>query len=119
MLKKLLAVLIMSVLVLSLATPLLAQDPQKDKPKKDRWEGIVTLISKDKSTLVVRKRGSDEKKTIAFDAMTEWSSAEHGSKKATAIDVSQVKEGDRVICVGTFDKDGVLHATLISKRLSS
>jgi len=24
-----------------------------------------------------------------------------------------------VICIGTYDKDGVLHATLISKRLTN
>jgi hypothetical protein len=29
-----------------------------------------------------------------------------------------VKDGDTVICKGTWDKAGVLHATLISKRLS-
>jgi hypothetical protein len=34
------------------------------------------------------------------------------------IDASQVKDGDRVICKGTWDKNGVLHATLISKRLT-
>lgn len=54
-------------------------------------------------------------KTVAFDAMTVWESQEHG-KKATTIDSSQVKEGDRVICLGTYSKDGVLHATKISKR---
>jgi hypothetical protein len=43
---------------------------------------------------------------------------EHGSKTVNDIDASQVKDNDRVICKGTYDKDGVLHATLISKRLS-
>ena len=41
------------------------------------------------------------------------------SKAVNDIDASQVKDGDRVICRGTWDKKGgVLHATLISKRLS-
>jgi hypothetical protein len=34
------------------------------------------------------------------------------------IDASQVKDDDRVICLGSFDKDGILHATTISKRLT-
>ena len=49
---------------------------------------------------------------------TKWVSQEHGSKTVNDIDASQVKDNDRVICKGTYDKDGVLHATLISKRLS-
>jgi hypothetical protein len=40
------------------------------------------------------------------------------SKKVNDIDVSQVKDGDRVICEGSWDKSGLLHASLISKRLS-
>jgi hypothetical protein len=116
MVKKLLTVLFLSVLVFALSAPLVAQDT-KAKPKKDSWEGTVTIISKDKSTLVVRKGGENIVKTVAYDAMTEWTSQEHG-KKATTIDSSQIKEGDRVICRGTYSKDGVLHATLISKRLT-
>jgi len=34
------------------------------------------------------------------------------------IAASQVKDGDRVICMGIWNKDGTLRATLISKRLS-
>ncbi len=49
---------------------------------------------------------------------TRWVSQEHGSQKVNDIDASEVKDGDRVICTGTWDKDGVLHATLISKRLT-
>jgi hypothetical protein len=44
-------------------------------------------------------------------------SQEHGSKKVNDIDAGQVKDNDRVICEG-HTADGVLHATLISKRLS-
>ena len=123
MVKKLLTLLFASVLVFSLSTPLLAQKtpakPEQEKAKQpDRWEGRVTLVSRDKSTLVVRKLGTNLEKTVAYDSTTEWTSQEHGSKKANTIDASQVKEGDRVICVGTFSKDGVLHATVISKRLT-
>ena len=83
-----------------------------------RWEGIVIRSSPDKSTLTVRKVGSSDEKTIQYDSSTQWVSQEHGSKKVNNVDSSQVKDGDRVICKGTLDKGGVLHASLISKRLS-
>ena len=121
MVKKLLTLLFSAVLVFSLSTPIFAQATQAkaEKAKKqDRWEGSVTIISKDKSTIVVRKAGTNIVKTVAYDSSTEWTSQEHASKKANSIAASQVKEGDRVICMGTFDKDGVLRATLISKRLT-
>jgi hypothetical protein len=123
MLKKLLALLFSSVLVFSLAAPILAQEtqakPEKEQvKKKDRCEGYVARINKEKSTLTVRQSGSTITKTVVYDIFTQWTSQEHGSKKVNDIDVSQVKEEDRVICLGTFDKDGVLHATLISKRLT-
>lgn len=86
-------------------------------PQPARWEGWVQLIDKDNSTLTVRKMGGKLVKKIHYDASTKWVSQEHGSKKANAIDPSQVKDGDRVICVGTEDKSG-FHATLISKRLT-
>ena len=105
----------MVAIAFSLSASLAAQD----KPaKKDRVEGIVSINSAAKSTLTVRQIGSNAAKTCSFDKATEWTSQEHGAKKANTIDSTQVKEGDRVICVGTFDKDGVLHATLISKRLT-
>jgi hypothetical protein len=85
MLKKLLVLLLTSVLTFPLATAVFAQDaPAKEKVAKE----------------------------------SRWDSQEHGSKKVNNIDASEVKDGDRVICKGTFDKDGVLHATLISKRLT-
>ena len=52
--------------------------------------------------------------TVEYESSTRCVSQEHGCKS----DASQVKDGDRVICKGTYGKDGVLHATLISKRLS-
>ena len=124
MVKKLLALLFASVLVVSLSTPVPAQGTQpkaeKEKAKQpDRWEGMVSRASKDKSTLTVRQKGTNLEKTIEYDHSTVWTSQEHGSKKVNIIDASQVKEGDRVICLGTLGKDGVLHATTISKRLTS
>jgi hypothetical protein len=56
---------------------------------------------------------------IQYDSSTRWVSQEHGSKKVNDIDAKQVQDGDRVICRGSWEKKGVLHATLISKRLSN
>ena len=82
-----------------------------------RWEGIVSRSNKKKSMLTVRAKASNDEKVIYYDDSTRFTSQEHGSKKVTDIDPSQIKEEDRVICVGTYDK-GTFHATLISKRLS-
>jgi hypothetical protein len=118
MVKKLLAVLFMSVLVFQVSTLAFAEEGAA-KGKEARWEGMVARTNADKSTITVRKVGSSVEKTVAFDSSTQWVSQEHGSKKVTPIDAGQVKDNDRVICKGTWDKDGVLHATLISKRLTN
>jgi hypothetical protein len=121
MVKKLVALLFVSVLAFPLSTAVFAQEaPAKAKPAKEaRWEGNVQRSSADKSTLTVRKVGSTtDERTVQYDSSTRWVSQEHGSKKVNDIDASQVKDGDRVICTGTWEKKGVLHATLISKRLS-
>ncbi len=118
--KKLFTLLFASVLALPLSTAVFVQQAQaKDKAAKEaRWEGNVIRSSSDKSTLTVRKVGSTDERTVQYDSSTKWVSQEHGSKKVNDIDSTQVKDGDRVICKGTWDKDGVLHATLVSKRLS-
>ena len=106
--------------LLSRCQPVFAPEAgaQDKAAKQERWEGVVIRSSTDKSTLNVRKVGSSVEKTVVYDSSTKWVSQEHGSKTVNDIDASQVKENDRVICTGTYDKDGVLHATLISKRLS-
>ncbi len=121
MVKKLLTLLFTSsVLAFPLSTAVFAQDaPAQTKAAKEaRWDGIVIRSSPDKSTLTVRKRGASAEMIVQYDSSTRWVSQEHGSKKVNDIDASQVKDGDRVICKGTYGKDCVLHATLISKRLS-
>ena len=120
MLKKLLALLLTSVLTFPLATAVFAQDaPAQEKVAKEgRWEGHIIRSSKDQSSLTVRKVGLMVEKIVKYDNSTRWVSQEHGSKKVNDINASEVKDGDRVICTGTWDKDGVLHATLISKRLT-
>ena len=120
MLKKLLTLVFTSVLAFPLSTVMFAQEApaQKKAAKEVRWEGTVIRSSPDKSTLTVRKLGSSDERTVQYDSSTKWVSQEHGSKKVNDIDAGQVKDNDRVICKGTWDKEGVLHATLISKRLS-
>src|SRR5229473_3781675 len=100
------------------------QAQQKEGPGKKggtpgaRWEGRVERSSKEQSTLTVRKAGANIEKTCAYDGSTKWVSQYHADKKVNDIDASQVKDGDYVICKGTEEKTGVIHATLISKRLS-
>ena len=132
MVKKLFILLFTSLLALPLSTAVFAQDAPKETKAEEkaeekaekkamkpaRWEGIVVRSSKDESTLTVRKVGSSLERTVRYDSSTKWVSQEHGRKKVNDIDSSQVKDGDRVITTGTWDKNGVLHATLISKRLT-
>jgi hypothetical protein len=116
--KKLLTLLFVSALPLS--TVFAQEAPAKEKAAKEvHWEGTVVRSNADKSTLTVRRAGTtNAEMTIQYDSSTKWVSQFHGDKKVNDIDSSQVTDGDVVICKGTSDKAGVLHATLISKRLS-
>jgi hypothetical protein len=116
MLKKQLTLLFASVLTFPLTTAVFAQEAAK--PKEARWEGRVETTSKEHSTLTVRQVGGSVQKTCAYDSSTKWVSQYHHDKKINDIDPSQVNDGDYVICKGTSEKGGVIHATLISKRLS-
>ena len=118
MLRKLLILLFAFVVTIPLARAVFAQEAAAKAKKEARWEGRVVRTDKDQSTLTVQKSGSTIEKTIKYDSSTKWVSQYHADKKVNDIDASQVKEQDYVICTGTWDKDGVLHATLISKRLS-
>jgi hypothetical protein len=125
MVKKLLALVFTCLFVFSTAASVFAQEAAKEekmaKPKKTeqaRWEGIVVRSSSEKSTLDVRKRGGNIEKAIHYDSSTKWTSQEHGSKTVNNITAADVKDGDRVICLGTYDEKGDFHATLISKRLT-
>jgi hypothetical protein len=74
-----------------------------------RWSGSVVRTDKDASTLDVRKKGGLEKR-IHFDSSTKWT-----KKGGGTIDPSQVKEDDRVICIGKHEGDKFI-ATEISLR---
>jgi hypothetical protein len=115
MMKKLLVLLFAFVVAIPLASAVFAQEAPA-KAKEARWEGRI--LRSDKSTLTVRKAGSSAERIVQYDSSTKWVSQYHGDKKVNDIDPSQVKDQDYVICTGTLDNNGVLHATLISKRLS-
>ena len=117
MLKKQLTLLFALVLIFPLAM-VMARQQAPATPKQGRWEGTVSRSDAEKSTLTVRKAGSSDERTVQYDSSTKWVSQYHGETKTNNISPSDVKDGDRVICTGTWDKPGVLHATLISKRLS-
>jgi hypothetical protein len=116
MLKKQLTLLFALVLIFPLAAVVFGQ--AKSKSKESRWEGRIERSSKEQSSLTVRKSGGSAEKSCVYDSSTKWVSQYHASKKVNDIDASQVKDGDFVICKGTEEKAGVIHATLISKRLS-
>ncbi len=56
--------------------------------------------------------------TVHYDASTKWVSQYHADKKVNTIDPSEVKDGDQVICLGSYDDKKDFHAATISKRLS-
>jgi hypothetical protein len=116
MLKKQLTLLFALVLTFPLAAVVFGQKAAKSK--EARWEGRVERTSKEQSSLTVRQTGSSVEKACVFDSSTKWVSQYHHDKKVNDIDASQVKEGDYVICRGTEEKSGEIHATVISKRLS-
>ncbi len=91
-------------------------NPEAKGGNPSRWEGIVERSSSKESTLDVRRRSNNLMKTIYYDSSTKWVSQHHGSKKVNDIDASQVKDGDRVICIGIYDEKGKFRAVYISKR---
>ena len=121
--RKLFALSFVFALAFPLSTTVIAQNaptpeaPAAEKTKSARWEGIIIRSNPENSTLTVRNAEGAEM-LIQYDSSTRWVSQEHGSKKVNDIDAKQVQDGDRVICRGAWEKKGVLHATLISKRLS-
>ena len=113
--KKLLWLFIASIFVLAVSVSVRAQEKSA---KEARWEGNIIRISSGKSSMDVRQVSGTLQKTIYFDSATEWNSQHHGDKTVNKITASDVKEGDRVICLGTYNDKNEFIATSISKRLS-
>jgi hypothetical protein len=72
-----------------------------------RWHGRIVRVNKDEMTMDVRK--GTVQKTIHFDSSTQF--VKNAGKKTEPIDMSTLKEGDDVICIGTADEKGEFHAT--------
>ncbi len=115
MLKKIASLSFAVLLVLSLSAAVFAQAGDK---KESRVEGKVTRSNKDNSTLTVRVRDTDSEKTVHYDSSTQFTSQHHGEKTAKKIEAGDIKDGDQVICMGSYDDKGALQATSCSKRLS-
>src|SRR5260370_9737562 len=98
MVRKLFTLLFASVLVFALSTPVFAQEGSKPAEgkdvKQDRVEGVITRSNKDKSTLVVRNRGTNVEKTVQYDSSTQWTRQQHHSKTVNTIVALQVKAAD-------------------------
>jgi hypothetical protein len=112
--------LLASTFLLAVSAPMLSQESTTTNKaaKEARWEGNIIRISPDRSSMDVRQVGGTVEKTIHIDSATAWTSQYHGDKNINKIDSSQVKEGDRVICVGKYNDKNEFVATTVSKRLS-
>ncbi len=69
---------------------------------------------KDASTLTVRRRGTTVEKIVHYDSPTNWTTQE--GKQVRLIESSEVKDGDLVISLGSYDEKGEFHATRIDLR---
>jgi hypothetical protein len=123
MVRKLLALSATVLLGVAVMVPAFAEDVQKatkkeGADKQNRVEGVVTRSYKDKSMLTVRDQISNVERNVYYDSSTDWSSKEHRSKNVNEISADDVKDGDRVICLGSYDDKGQFHATSVSKRLT-
>ena len=84
--------------------------------KEARVEGRIEFSDKNQSMFAVR--GEHSQTNVHYDASTQWVSQYHAQKKVDTIDASQVKDGDYVICVGSYNDKKEFHATKVFKRLS-
>ena len=99
------------VLTLVLVPGLLAQASKDAKTKLDRLEGYVVSVDKDKSTIMIRQRGGTNVIwTIGFDAKTKFTYRNQASS------LGDVKDGRRVIVLGTFGEGNKMTANRVDVR---
>jgi hypothetical protein len=91
-----------------------AQEMKKATATKGelRWHGSIVRLSKDQSTLDVRK--GTVTKTIHYDSSTQWTQTEKGKVKPA--EMSEFTEGSDVICLGKAGEKGSFVATRIDLR---
>jgi Ni/Co efflux regulator RcnB len=76
--------------------------------KEARWHGVIVNINEKMSTLDVRRQKTT--RTVYYDDSTKWT---QGTKTT---EMKEFKIGSDVICLGTFDEKGNIHATRIDLR---
>jgi len=85
---------------------------QKEKKqaaaKQDRWSGTIVRSNKEAGTLTVAK--GNVEKTVVHSSNTKW------TKGTGSADMSEFKDGSRVICLGHYDEKGRLVADRIDLR---
>jgi hypothetical protein len=79
------------------------------KGKEDKLEGTIHMINKDTSTITLRVRGNVQRQVV-YTPDTKYT---YRNKPGS---MEEVKEGRRVICLGTFNDKTQLVATRIDVR---
>ena len=101
-LKKLVVFMLLALLV-GMCAAAQAAVPQETKEKTAvsakgaRWSGTVVRVDKENGFLDVRKTGGTVEKRIYFNDATKW------TKGKEAIQLSDVKESDKVVCLGKYE----------------
>lgn len=87
---------------LGLVAAAYAQVKKDEATKLDRVEGMVISVFKDKNEIVIRQKGQTNVQwTIAFTPETKFT---YRNEPST---LDAVKDGRRIICLGTFAADKV------------
>jgi cytochrome c-type biogenesis protein CcmE len=111
--RRTLSIAIVVLLGLGLSLTLLAQVPAQEKKtttpaKGDRVSGMVQSIDKQTSTITVRKNNTD--RFVIYSEQTKF------TKQNKPASVQDLKERQRIVCMGRFDEKNRLVATRIDIR---
>jgi hypothetical protein len=90
-----------------------AKSNMKASAKEARWQGHITRLNKDQSSITVRggKTNKDNiERDIFYDSSTQW------TKQSQPADQNEFKEDSFVIVLGHYDDKGALHASRIDLR---
>jgi hypothetical protein len=98
------------ILAVSLTTSVQGQDKEKKVPgpKQDRVNAVVRSVDKATSSFIVRRGTQDM--TVVYDSR---STITYKNKPSTA---DEIKEGRRVICLGSMNAKKQLEASQIDIR---
>ncbi len=72
---------------------------------EDRVSGKVLRLNPGKSILVVQLTKSKIERTVFYSSTTKW------TKAGNPIDMKEIKDNSRVVCVGKFSEKKELNAT--------